>query len=1394
MLLSDASDCIESAVEVAAQFISSNRFFCNITKFLVSRLESGWDPPSTRMKSNHSAPTRARNKQRSKKRYCRMSRRTNRVILLSTKDRLADAQAFVGATTNKFTHADDHSYDTDSFPIGLDNHASYSMTNDMHDFVGPTRRVRVRIKGIAGKLVSAHVGRVQWKILDDQGVEHTLDLSNVYYVHGLPIRLLSPQHLAQCLRPQERMRKGTICITDATEVTLLWNDRTNRRTVKLNAQNVPVLRSAPGHQRYADFEAHYESQQREPQAFPAHIIPPDDDMDGHENLGSATRHSDEENSLFNSNPILPTRTPPTPPAEPPAAPPRSTPVSTDTPTEPIPAAFDDTAVDVPLVDDDTSPPLTNPTHDLLRWHYRLGHTSMEKLRNMARQGDLPKRLSTCPVPTCAACRFGKATKVPWRSRGKDNRRAIKPATRPGQCVSVDQLESTTPGLIAQLKGRATRHRYKYVTVFVDNYSGLSFVYLMKSISSEETVKAKRAFEAYARSLGVTILHYHADNGRFADNMFLKATADARQSISFCGVNAHHQNSIAEKRIRDLQDAARTQLIHAKHRWPAAIANALWPYAIRYANDVHNSTAPRKGGASPIEKFASVKVRPRLKNFHSFGCPVHVLKSNLQSGKTLPKWETRARVGIYLGPSPRHARSVALVLNMETGMVSPQYHVRFDDLFETVKRGGIPESKWQRICHFTKSSQQNWDVRASRKQQRKSDTEQEQEQQPDIPSIHRQPEHLQGVDEVPTQNVDAPNVTWNDDDGHSMTDIEPEPPPEEVPAVNQGPDMNIPVTQTRSGRTVVPTRRAMESQLQRQQNLVSWAVEYEVLDPNLYSEEDRTKDLDDPIAYAMKATSDPDTMYYHQAMKEPDAKQFKEAMMKEVKDHTERKHWNVILKSDVPEGETILPAVWAMRRKRRIATREVYKWKSRLNLGGHKMIYGKHYEETYAPALSWATIRLFLILSIVFGWKTRQIDFVLAYPQADIPRPTFMELPRGVNFPGLDRNKHCLQIKKNVYGGKDSGRTWFLHLKKGLESIGFEQSQHDDCVFYRDTTIFLVYTDDSIILDKDESKVERCVSDLSKIFEISDEGTLEDYLGVNVMHKDDGTILLAQPHLIDSILKDVGLMNEDGTVRSNAKGKETPALSTKLIGPDTEGAEFDYEWNYRSVIGKLNFLEKSTRPDIAYATHQCARFTSNAKKSHGEAVKHIARYLLTTRDKGVILDPSHEHSFDCYVDADYTGNWDKRIASKDPDTAKSRSGYVIRYANAPIYWASKLQTIFALSTSESEYIALSEATRHCKHLMYLLEEIESKGVPVTTKPTLHCKVFEDNSAALEMARVPKMRPRTRHLNCYLHHFRNEVANKRLMMQAVGTRDQMADLLTKQPAIVDFYRHRCAIMGW
>ena len=141
-------------------------------------------------------------------------------------------------------------------------------------------------------------------------------------------------------------------------------------------------------------------------------------------------------------------------------------------------------------------------------------------------------------------------------------------------------------------------RDKYATVYVNQASRLSFLWLQKTATAEDTLQGKEAFEQYSKDHGVTIWAYHTGNGIFKAYQWVEACQQNGQGLIFAGVNAHHQNGIAERKIRSLQELARTMLLHANKRWPQAISTNLWPYAIHMANNVMNKTThmqdPKKG--------------------------------------------------------------------------------------------------------------------------------------------------------------------------------------------------------------------------------------------------------------------------------------------------------------------------------------------------------------------------------------------------------------------------------------------------------------------------------------------------------------------------------------------------------------------------------------------------------------------------------------------------------------------------------------------------------------------------------------------------------------------------------------------------------------------------------
>jgi hypothetical protein len=430
-------------------------------------------------------------------------------------------EALAADVGTRYQYAD-QGYDSDSFWIAVDNGASRCITNSLSDFISPPKRVNIDVLGIGGSVKANFVGTVRWSFEDDEGVVHTFLLPDTYYNAEAPYRLLSPQHMSQVTNDEFPKRRGTWSGTFGDAIELYWDQRKYKRTIRLSiSSNIGLFKSASGYNRFHAFCS--EIGNIEPSTLgenifycmPATVVSVDEtgvlDPDG------TGEDSDDDDSL---GPLTERRHPDIP----------------DEVFTPIESTGETT-----IIPEDEDVQQATPQAELLAWHYRLGHTSFEKIKQMAGRGDLPRNLATCKTPKCAACLYGKATRRAWRSKSPANKLTTPPATSPGAVVAVDQMISATPGFIAQMRGFITRKRYTVTTVFVDHFSGLSFVYLQKSTSAAETIEAKRAFERYADVHGVKVRHYHADNGIFAEAEFVKAVEVDQQSISNCAVNAHHQN-------------------------------------------------------------------------------------------------------------------------------------------------------------------------------------------------------------------------------------------------------------------------------------------------------------------------------------------------------------------------------------------------------------------------------------------------------------------------------------------------------------------------------------------------------------------------------------------------------------------------------------------------------------------------------------------------------------------------------------------------------------------------------------------------------------------------------------------------------------------------------------
>jgi hypothetical protein len=341
---------------------------------------------------------------------------------------------------------------------------------------------------------------------------------------------------------------------------------------------------------------------------------------------------------------------------------------------------------------------------------------------------------------------------------------------------------------------------------------------------------------------------------------------------------------------------------------------------------------------------------------------------------------------------------------------------------------------------------------------------------------------------------------------------------------------------------------------------------------------------------------------------------------------------------LPPHAKLLSSIWSYRRKR-LPNGILSKYKSRLCVDGKEQQFGRDYWETYAPVAAWSSIRLLLYLSTVLNLHTRQVDYTSAFPQADLDVPVYMKVPQGWYVgpegkllqhkdPRHNDTSHYLRLKKNLYGCKQAARNWFKLLAEGLNREGFTQSKTDSCLFLRSDCIIVVYVDDCLFFSPSVTVIDKVILSLSKTFKLKDDGDVSAFLGVQIA-KDSKTksISLTQPSLIEQIIRDVG-------ITQFSKGKETPVDG--ILYPDPDGPPHAETWNFRSVIGKLNYLANNTRLDISMAVHQCARFCTQPMALHELAVKRIARYLLATKDKGFLLRPTNHFSLDMYVDADFAG--------------------------------------------------------------------------------------------------------------------------------------------------------------
>ena len=1238
----------------------------------------------------------------------------------------------------------------DKLPVVFDTGATISVSPQESDFISWEARgdLHTKLNGITASTDVLGVGIVRWTIRDDGGRRRQIE-TRAYYVPSARVRLLSPQ------RYLHEQQSGQFIITprgsiftfpgnDNARLTFqMWDDTTFR-------SELPVAFVVP---RTTDFERAHD------QAY----------------LGLNVLDPENVN-------------------------------------------------------------LSNAQKELMLWHFKLGHFHLEWIQKLfrVREGDveaiLPSKhkANACKLPQCAACHFGKmhlrATEATTEKKVAAKDGSLKANhLKPGDMVSTDQYVSKELGRLPHTRGKESlKERYVGGTIYVDEASGFVFAQHQVSLNAMETIRGKHLFEREAGTCGVQIRNYRGDNGVYKSTEFVKDLNQRNQTIRYCGVGAHHSNGIAERAIRTISESARSMILHAAIHWPEETTMDLWPLAMDYAIYLWNRMPRKDSGFAPMEIFCGCKLDKQiLRNCHVWGCPTYVLDPRIQDGKKLPRWQPKSRRGQFLGFSKRHASTVGLIRNIKTGSISPQFHVVFDDGFTTVPsrvsdNNITPPANWLELLTFSRmfltdededentpielndewlseqeiNAKRNRDQRFRRNQVIQGVQRQDPEQQlPEEENENEVPEQLAPLFDDNDDDADdgddqgdywqprhqrrrwVPNKRYFGEDFENRANLNRQAgytamindfgllTDEEAFIANLGVDGVF------DGRTI-------DSQLEQMEVIESYMTDEEGLLTTLH-----------PLAFAAKANNE-DTPNFHQAMNGPDAEGYYEAMEKEMEQLEEKNPWDEIPIETVPEGANILDSTWAFKRKR-FPDGRVRKLKARFCVRGDQQIEGVDFFDTFAPVVAWSTVRLLLILSVILGLATKQVDYTLAFVQADLEDDVYVRMPKLFERPG-----YVYKLKKSVYGLRQAPLNFFLSLKDGLEARGFVQSKYDPCLFVSEKVICLCYVDDCLFFAKDDADIVDVIESLRRPeptkFDLNIEDDVAGFLGILMQKRENGTIELIQTGLIDRILKVMAL--------EDSHEKSTPS-DVRALGKDEGGEPCSEPWSYASVVGMMMYLASNSRPDIAYAVHSCARFTHCPKRVHEKALKRIARYLKATRERGMIIQPTGDLSMELYVDADFAGLW----SSEKPDdsmSVKSRTGFIIMIGGTPVVWSSKLQTEIALSTCEAEYIALSTAMRSLLPLRELFHSLAESMDVKRDEITKVCAVWEDNNAALKLANAqfPNMTPRTKHIAIKYHWFKEHIIDGEIEVRPIDTKIQKADIFTKGIAKKEFEEKRAMIMGW
>ena len=480
-------------------------------------------------------------------------------------------------------------------------------------------------------------------------------------------------------------------------------------------------------------------------------------------------------------------------------------------------------------------------------------------------------------------------------------------------------------------------------------------------------------------------------------------------------------------------------------------------------------------------------------------------------------------------------------------------------------------------------------------------------------------------------------------------------------------------------------------------------------------------------------------------------------------------WRQIKRRDVPNNRRCVKSEWVFKTKRNGVFR------ARLVACGYSQIPGVDYSDNFSPVVHDITFRVLILAMMIFRLSAKIVDAETAFPYGDLEEEIYMDCPEGLE--GANKQDDALLLQQCIYGLVQGARQYHKKAVEILKRIGFTGGDVDPCLYMKKSKKGLVfialYVDDNLMVSHPKAIVD-AIEGMKKhglILKVEDE--LNDYLSCEIKFSDDKKkAWLGQPHLISNL---------EGTFGELVKGSRTyktpgtPHLNMVRNTDDTQAISIKNQGLYRSGVGMLLWLVKHSRPDIANPVRELSKCLDGATQASFKEMLRIIKYVLDTKDMGLKMEPtSHQDGpweLICFSDSDYAG---------DADTRRSVSGYILYVRGVPIAWRSKAQRSVTLSSTEAEWVALSEAVKEIIFVLQLLESLEIKvELPIIVRV--------DNVGAIFMSGNKTTTSRAKHVDIRTKYVNKYCEDGKIKIVFVKSVDNDSDICTKNLGCDLFEKH-------